>query len=64
MKKNALEELKEWCIVFNNNNIYTTFDNVSETQAYEINEFMKEDGFTEKQILDALNCSFDEQKSN
>ena len=64
MKKNALEELKEWCIVFNNHDIYTTFDDISEAQAYEINEFMKEDGFTEKQILDAWNCSFDEQKSN
>ena len=64
MKKNALEELKEWCIVFNDNDINTTFDDISEAQAHEINEFMKEDGFTEKQILDAWNFSFDEQKSN
>ena len=64
MKKSALKELKEWCIVFNDNDINTTFDDISEAQAYEINEFMKEDGFTEKQILDAWNCSFNEQKSN
>ena len=42
MKKSALKELKEWCIVFNDNDINTTFDDISEAQAYEINEFMKE----------------------
>jgi hypothetical protein len=49
---NILKELKGWCIVFNNNED-TTWDDISEVQAEEINNFMKEDGFKEEEIMKA-----------
>ena len=60
MGKILLKELKEWCIVFNDNNIDTTWDDISEVQAEEINNYLKEDGFKEDEIMKAWNEFFDE----